>query len=179
SSKPQRPFVYHKVRSGDSLSTIARRYRTSVSAIAAANNIRKTSYIVAGRALKIPLRGQHVAKPEKRKRPTPTGGPATHVVKSGDSLWILAQRYRTTTREIQAANSLKGTTLSIGQKLRIPGNETGGTKTVKGMKTYEIKRGDSPYTIAQKHRMSLNQFLQANRLNPRSKIFPGQTVYVE
>lgn len=179
SSKPQHPFVYHKVRSGDSLSTIARRYHTSVAAIAAANNIRKTSYIVAGRALKIPLRGQRVAKPENQNQPMPTNGPATHVVKSGDSLWILAQRYRTTTREIQAANSLKGTALSIGQKLRIPGNGAEGAKTVKGMKTYEVKRGDSPYMIAQKHRMPLNQFLQANQLNPRSKIFPGQTVYVE
>ena len=127
-------MFYHKVRSGDSLSTIARRYRTSVRAIAAANNIRKTSYIVSGRSLKIPLRGQHVARTQKQKYSKPAGNPAVHVVKSGDSLWILAQRYGTTTHKIQAANGLTGTNLAIGQKLRIPGIGTGSTKTVKGMK---------------------------------------------
>ena len=177
SSKPHRPFIYHKVRSGETLSTIARRYRSNIRSIAAANNIRRAGFIVAGKTLKIPLRGQYVSKPVAQKRRTASGD-AVHVVKSGDSLWILAQRYGTTTRKIQAANGLKGTTLSIGQRLRIPGNGTKIT-TVKGMKVYEVKRGDSPFKIAQKHRMSLNHFLQANRLTPRSKIYPGQTVYVE
>jgi peptidoglycan lytic transglycosylase D len=178
STKPQRPFVYHKVRRGESLSTIARRYRTSVHAIASANNIRKTRYIVAGKSLKIPLRGAYVAKTGRGKKIIRSGS-TTHRVKSGDSLWILAKRYGTTTRKIQSLNGLRGTNLSIGQVLNIPGAKDDPVITGKDMKTYQVQRGDSPYKIAQRHKMPLNRFLQANRLTPRSKIYPGQTVHVE
>ncbi|MBL6972657.1 MAG: LysM peptidoglycan-binding domain-containing protein, partial [Desulfobacterales bacterium] len=47
------------------------------------------------------------------------------------------------------------------------------------LKTYAVKRGDSPFQIAQSHKMSLERFLRINRLTPRSKIYPGQTLYVE
>jgi len=51
-----RPLVYHKVKHGDTLSSIARRYRTSVTKIARLNNIRKRSFILVGKVLKIPQR---------------------------------------------------------------------------------------------------------------------------
>ena len=47
-------FIKHRVRSGETLSLIARRYRTSVAYIMLANNLQRANYIVSGKTLKIP-----------------------------------------------------------------------------------------------------------------------------
>ncbi|MDY6904177.1 MAG: LysM peptidoglycan-binding domain-containing protein [Thermodesulfobacteriota bacterium] len=173
SSPPQRQFVYHRVRRGEALSTIARRYRTTVGSIARANNIYRHNYIVAGKLLKIPLSASWVSTKTQHysKAGSSTG---KHVVRSGESLWILARRYGTTVRTIMQLNDLKGTTLRVGQVLKMPG-----ASPPEGVKTYKVKRGDSPFTIALSHGMSLRQFLQINNLHSRSTIYPGQEVYVK
>lgn len=49
----------------------------------------------------------------------------------------------------------------------------------KDTKKYVVKKGDTVYTIAKKTNMSLEEFLNINRITPRSKIFPGQELHVE
>ncbi|CAD7846452.1 MAG: Membrane-bound lytic murein transglycosylase D [Olavius algarvensis Delta 4 endosymbiont] len=178
-SRPQPAYVYHRVRPGESLSVIARRYRTSVSKIMRANNIRRSHFIRAGKKLKIPTRGVVVTR-TPAKSPAKVSGPvpSRHVVKSGDSLWIIAKRYGTTTREIQQLNGLQGPYLSIGQVLKIPGKSPQPASKA-GLKAYKVKYGDSPFKIAQLHNMDLKHFLKINQLTPRTMIFPGQTLYVD
>jgi membrane-bound lytic murein transglycosylase D len=101
------------------------------------------------------------------------------VVKSGDSLWIIAKMYNTTTKKIQQENNLYTTKLTIGQELKIPGRQKVSKPLSNGHKTYTVKRGDSPYHIAVLHNMPLERFLRINDLTPRSKIYPGQEVSVE
>ena len=174
---PQRAYVYHRIRPGESLSTIARRYRCSVSRIMRANNLRRSSFIVAGKKLKIPSKGTIVYRPKKQNR-TDYGRPSTHVVKSGDSLWIIAKRYGTTTKKIQDLNSLPTTHLHIGQVLKIPGSKYE-KQAGEDLKIYLVKRGDSPFEIAQLYKMPIERLLRINHLTPRSKIYPGQKLYVE
>jgi membrane-bound lytic murein transglycosylase D len=100
----------------------------------------------------------------------------THYVKQGDSLWNLARKYDTTTRNIVRMNNLASTQLKIGQRLKIPVNTKDDSRK---HHRYRVKKGDSPFQIAMKHNMTLADFLRLNRLNPGSKIFPGQLVYVE
>ncbi|MEA3428282.1 MAG: LysM peptidoglycan-binding domain-containing protein [Thermodesulfobacteriota bacterium] len=177
-SYPPRPaYVKHKVRRGQTLSTIARKYRTSTSKIARANNIRKRNYIVAGTILKIPQKGTVIPKP-KRYTKSKHRQATSHVVKSGDSLWILARRYGTTTTKIQGINNLSSTNLYIGQILKIPGRNIENVSG-KSLGIYMVKRGDSPFTIAKLHNMPLENFLRINRLTPKSKIYPGQKLYIE
>ena len=177
SHPPQLAYIYHRVKRGESLSTIAKKYRTSVNSIARANNIRRKHFIVAGQKLKVPRKGTVVYRSKKYDKPL-SHRPTTHIVKSGDSLWIIAKRYGTTTKKIQGLNHLTTTKLSIGQVLKIPGFK-GESPSGETLKTYAVKRGDSPFHIAQRHKMSLERFLRINRLTPRSKIYPGQTLYVE
>ncbi len=176
SRPPQRAYVYHRVRPGQTLSLIAKRYRTSVGRIMRANNLRKSNYIVAGRLLKIPRSGYRYHPPQKL-RPH-NGQRVTHVVRKGDSLWIIAKQYGTTTKKIQQLNQLTSTSLHKGQKLLIfDGKQT--VLKVEGLETYQVKSGDSPFLIAKRHNMALNRFLSLNQLWPNSTIYPGQTVYVE
>jgi membrane-bound lytic murein transglycosylase D len=174
---PQRAYVYHRVRSGESLSTIAKRYRTSVRRIVRANNLRSSHFIVAGKKLKIPGRGYVVKQPKKYARAEYESA-SNHVVRRGDSLWIIANRYGTTTKKIQTLNRLSSTHLYIGQVLKIPERQEE-KPAREDLKTYMVKQGDSPFQISQQHKMPLERFLRINRLTPRSTIYPGQTLYIE
>jgi peptidoglycan lytic transglycosylase D len=98
-------------------------------------------------------------------------------VRQGDSLWIIAKRYRTTTKRIQALNNLKTTRLHKGQILKI--SEPKGRPNTKGLQTYIVKKGDSPFTIAKKHNTPLERFLHLNQLSSNSSIYPGQTLYID
>jgi len=168
-------IVYHKVRQGETLSTIARRYRTSVKSIARANNIRKNNLIVAGKRLKIPKKGAVSRVREPKYKHT-----SKYIVKRGDSLWIIARRFDTTTKKLQKLNNLLNTKLHIGQVLKISGQKKSPVPATKeSLRTYLVKRGDSPFRIAKNHNVPLERFLRTNNLTPRSKIYPGQKVYVE
>jgi membrane-bound lytic murein transglycosylase D len=173
---PQRAFVYHRVRSGETLGTIARKYRTTVGSLMRANNLKRSNYIVAGKLLKIPQRG-YVYKKPKPIRPK-NGQAVSHVVRKGDSLWIIAKQYGTTTKNIQELNHLTSTNLYKGQVLTIfAAKKNQAEKT--GLNTYQVRSGDSPFLIARRHNMSLERFLSLNDLWHGSTIYPGQIVYIE
>ena len=174
SSPPKPTFVYHRVRRGETLSIIARRYRTSVRKIMRANNLRRSNYIVAGRLLKIPQRGYEYRPPKRKK--LKAKHVLTHTVARGDSLWIIAKRYGTTAQKIQWRNNLSSAELYIGQILILPQDASGQEN---GLKTYRVEHGDSPFEIAVRHKMSLDRLLRMNNLTKRSTIYPGQKLFVE
>jgi membrane-bound lytic murein transglycosylase D len=161
-------IVYHRVRPGETLSTIASRYHTSVSQIAFYNNIRRANYIVAGKILKIPQSSKIGAGSAEAKPKI-----ITYKVRRGDSLWTLAKRYSTTTKKIQELNRLKSVNLRIGQVLKIP---AGYQHT---MDVYQVKSGDTPVKIAERHNMDLDYLLKVNNLTKRSTIYPGQNLFVK
>ncbi len=108
----------HVVQRGENLAQIARRYGTSVSAIAAANGLRNPNLIYVGQRLRIPTGGGSAG-----------GGGAVHVVRRGETLQGIALRYGTTPGAIAAANGLRNPNLIyVGQRLRIPtgGGSAGG-----------------------------------------------------
>ena len=107
--------VRHKVRRGETLSLLAKRYHTSMKAIKRANRLRSNK-IRIGQVLKIPSVSSRYARRGKvRKAKT-----RTYVVKRGDTLWEIARRYNVSVSRLRRANKLSSNCLFIGQVLTIP-----------------------------------------------------------
>lgn len=168
---PEATYILHYVRRGETLSRISSRYRTTVSAIARLNRLRHVHLIRPGQRLKIPSRGSYY-----RSQPPPQliaeGEKLVYVVRRGDSLYRIAHAFNTTVQRIKRENNLRSDVLRIGQKLVIQSGRP------KGAKMYTVKRGDTPFEIARRYGMSLNLLLELNGLSLRSKIYPGQKLWV-
>jgi membrane-bound lytic murein transglycosylase D len=167
---PETTYVVHRVRRGETLSAIAVRYRSSVSAIVNANNLRSRNRIQIGQRLKVPSRGAASASSTKVASGSPSS--ITHRVRRGESLWKLASRYGTTVDRIKRDNGLRGDRLYVGQNLRINTGTSGGSRT------YAVRKGDTVGKIARAHRVSLNAVLRANGLTRSSTIYPGQVLVI-
>jgi membrane-bound lytic murein transglycosylase D len=168
---PEASYITHYVRRGETLSEIAERYRTSVSAIARLTGLRSVNFIRPGQRLKIPVRGSsrsYASPPPLIKE----GEKLIYVVRRGDSLYKIAGAYNTTIQKIKEDNNLTSNNLDVGQKLVIQAGKP------EGAINYTVKSGDSPFEIARQFGMNLNTFLQINGLSQRSKIYPGQELWV-
>ena len=97
--------ISYTVKSGDSLWSIANRYNTTVAELRRLNNL-TSDVLQIGQVLRIP----NSSMPN----------PITYTVKSGDSLWSIANRYNTTVAELRRLNNLTSDVLQIGQQLIIP-----------------------------------------------------------
>jgi membrane-bound lytic murein transglycosylase D len=174
-SSPRPAYVTHRVRRGETLSKIARRYKTSARLIARANGIRNPNRIGVGTRLKIPTSAAVAAQlaSSSGSGSQRTGSAATgYTVRRGDSLYAIAKRFRTTVGRLKRDNNLRGTRIYPGQKLRVTPGSRG------GLHQYTVRRGDSPGKIANAHKVSLSVLLQANGLSRRSTIYPGQKLVI-
>ena len=169
---PEATYVIHYVRRGETVSGIAQRYGTSISAISRLNNLRRSNLIRQGQRLKVPSRGAQSSASISSRQLTKEGERLVYVVKRGDSLYLIARAFSTTIQKIKDGNNLKSNLLQVGQKLVIQSGKP------EDAILYTVKSGDIPYNIARKHGMSLNLFLSLNGLSTRSKIYPGQKLWI-
>lgn len=104
----------HTVKSGETLSKIASKYKCSVTDIKKWNNLKSTT-INVGQKLKVyPPEGSTGSSST-----TSTGSSQTYTVKSGDTLWEIAKKFNTSVDKIKKTNNLKSNNLRVGQKLKI------------------------------------------------------------
>lgn len=115
------------VGKGDSLSVIAKRFGVSQADIMVLNNITNPNVIRLGQKLKMPA-SANLSKPQAATAPSSTtpapvavsGASGDYVVKSGDSLSVIAHRHGTTVKALKQANNLKSDTIYVGQTLAMP-----------------------------------------------------------
>ena len=118
--------IRYRVRNGDYLGKIAKRYGVSVSSIKRWNGL-KSNNLRVGQRLTIYPRRAYVSTPSKSnkpksnsKKPLPKGKYTTYIVKKGDSLWLISQKYpKVTVNQIKNWNNIWSTNLKPGTKLRI------------------------------------------------------------
>jgi membrane-bound lytic murein transglycosylase D len=190
------PVVHHRVRSGDSLTAISKRYDVSIDSIRESNNLHG-SVIHPGDVLVIPSAAgpaatlASVAEPRadiasqlpERQRAAAPAKPRVHVVKSGDTLWGVANRYGVTVPQLAAANGLSSTSeLSIGTRLDIPGSRRSSVSSPESTRmTYKVRRGDTLSEIADRFNVSVRELMTWNRLRQSSSLRTGQrlVLYVD
>ena len=98
----------YTVKAGDTLYSIARKYDTTVNKLTTLNNL-SSSNLSIGQIIKIPTSTQNANE-------------QSYIVKSGDNLYSIANKFNTTVSKIMNRNNLKSTLLQIGQELIIPSN---------------------------------------------------------
>ena len=97
--------------------------------------------------------------------------PGSYIVKSGDSLSVIAQRFGLTINELKSLNNLSSNTIRIGQEITLPG---GGLLAIS---EHTIQRGETLSEIAARYSVSLANLRSANNL-PSDKILVGQVLKI-
>jgi membrane-bound lytic murein transglycosylase D len=112
--------IEHTVRRGETLSHIAQRYGTSISALQAANAGIRPQRILVGQRVRVPVRAHAAAAPAPAS--SPRNRWTRHQVRRGDSLWSISRRYGVSVRDLQAWNDMgRRSKIMVGQSLRIRG----------------------------------------------------------
>ncbi len=98
---------------------------------------------------------------------------ANYKVKPGDSLWSISKAHGITKAQLLSYNQLDHNRLRVGQQIKLPASQAK-NKTI----NYQVRRGDSLSSIAEKFQISVNELLRWNRLENRHQLKPGQTLTV-
>lgn len=159
--------VIHRVRSGETLSTIASRYGVSIAQLKMTNRIR-TNLIRPGQRLRIPFGGADAVSDTK-----------IYTVKAGDTLSTIASRYGVSVVRLKRANRLSGDSLRIGDRLEIPTQVavSDAPKRVAKSRTHRVRSGESLYTIGKRYGVSVDRLKAANGLR-RNTIRVGQELVI-
>lgn len=161
---------YYTVKSGDTLWNIAKNNGLTVDQLKSINNLTSNSLTI-GQTLKLTSNAQTSTSP------TPDTN-TYYTVKSGDSLYAIANKYGMTVNELKSLNNLTSNNLSIGQKLIVVSG-----KPSPGETTYTIKSGDTLYAIANKYNTTVDAIKKANNMTSnnltigRVLIIPSESSY--
>ncbi|HEX3046462.1 MAG TPA: LysM peptidoglycan-binding domain-containing protein [Bacillota bacterium] len=149
------------VQPGDSLYSIATRYGTTVSALQTANGLR-SGIIYPGQALNI----------SSVPGPAPAPSSNYYTVRSGDTLFLLAQKFGVTVSDLKRSNNLYSDYLTVGKTLVIPVSAPSQSGS-----SYQVQYGDTLYLIANRYGISVNTLKAANGIYG-NEIRPGQTLKI-
>ncbi len=197
----KRSWVRHRIRSGETLSTIARRYHTSMAVIRSINKLRG-SFIRAGHYLLIPVPQNkayyyaHRSRKSTSRRRTsrkrkyyayhaPGAKRVVYQVKPGDTIGEIAEKFHTRASKIRAWNGLRyGEFIYPKQNLVIWVNKQVGSPQQNMVSAqddnatyYTVKTGDTLWDISKKYGLTIEKLKRLN--NMRSvRIRPGDRIKV-
>jgi membrane-bound lytic murein transglycosylase D len=182
-------WVRHKIRNGETLSHISKKYRTTVGLIKKVNNVRGNQ-IRAGKYLMVPTATKslntYTLSENSRKaaiqNTNRSGTKRVHIVRRGQSLWSISRNYNVTTRALAKWNGIAPIdTLSVGQKLvvwtraslsqTVSINQTRPSNALHTLR-YTVRKGDSLYLIANRFNIRVADIKRWNRVG--KYLHPGQ-----
>lgn len=139
------------VQKGDTLYSIANKLGTTVSELKKENNLTSNTLQI-GEILRIPTK--EIYEEEEN----------IYIVKKGDSLYSIANKYNTTVDELKRINNLTSNILSIGQVLKLPSDKANNVEKEENTISYTVKKGDSLYSIARKYDTTIDRIKDLNNL---------------
>lgn len=173
-------LVRYQVKSGDTLSGIASRYRTTTAVIQKANQL-DSSQIRIGQYLLVPksIKDSSTYALSEQNRLAATQSKTqgqyklNHVVQSGESLWTIAKQHNVSYQSLAKWNGMgPKDTLKTGQSLVIW--KKGQPGSVIRRVSYQVKSGDTLSEIAVKFKVSRTDIVQWNNLQNQKYLQPGQ-----
>ncbi|NMP31478.1 LysM peptidoglycan-binding domain-containing protein [Thalassotalea sp. M1531] len=189
SDKDRLSWQRYKIKNGDSLIRIAKKFHTTPELIRKVNNISGNN-IRAGKHLLIPVAAQalddyilsqeqRLTKTQQRRR---NGVKTMHKVKSGDTLWDISRKYNVSTRSIAKWNGMApkdyikpGQNLVIWQKVGLKqAAQKRDAQAIMRNITYRVRRGDSFARIADKFNVKISDIERWNSLSRKEYLQPGQ-----
>lgn len=181
----------YSVRSGDTLSGIARRHGVTVAELRSANSLSGDT-IRIGQNLRIPSASGGTAAP--LSAPVDAAGQERYEVRPGDTLSVIARRHGTTVGQIKATNNLSSDRIVVGQELYLTpsragagsGESSGGRASAPAASrsasgdgsTYVVAPGDNPSTIARRFGVSTSELMQANGIADATRMRVGQVLII-
>jgi LysM repeat protein len=191
----------HKVKKGETLTSIAQKYNMTVEELKEANDL-QNGRILVGQELTVlkpeksvstvepaPIAAEKTTEVKETKVPKKTIAPemaARHKVKKGETLTSIAQKYNMTVDDLKEANDLQNGKILIGEELTVlkPAISSKVT-TEQSSKTpagsfirYKVKPGESLFTIAKSQGVTIDELKEWNDLS-ESKIVVGQILNIE
>lgn len=189
-------WVAHRIRPGESLRELARRYHTTVAELRSRNHLHGNT-IIAGHLLMVPSASQHYTRytlsasmrlAKIQGRAHSNDRRVIHV-RAGETLWGLSRHYGVSIADLAKWNGMApNDPLHVGQRLVIWSHQhiaanSGRNYPVHTIRRirYIVHRGDSLSSISNRFNVSVNQIADWNSLNKDSIIHPGQllTLFVD
>lgn len=191
----------YRIRRGDNLHNIARKYRTTVAYLRDLNDIPKGKRLRVGMKLYVPDRtpvapSRNVVAKKRSSNDNRTQAAAAngrfYIVQSGDTLSSIAKKYAVSVNELKRANKIRrGRMLKVGIRLQIPGDSADSMndgakrlpasakrKVALKSKYHVVKRGESLLSIADKYKVSMSNIQNKNKIKNPSKVFVGARLLI-
>jgi LysM repeat protein len=159
-------FIY-KVALGDTLGEIAEKFGVTPDAILSINTLADPDVLMVGQELKIP-----------GTPPAGYGGRRTYTVRPGDTLSSIALRFGVSVAELQQVNNIRDEDqIFVGQELVIPASSTV-SQPPTPTRTYTVQPGDTLFSIALRHGVTVWALQVANNISDPDAIYPGQVLVI-
>ncbi|MBA7533158.1 Cell division suppressor protein YneA [subsurface metagenome] len=183
-------FIIHTVTNGDTLWSISKQYNTPLKPIIALNNIKDEDTLSIGQIIKI------------LQDNLPAADHDMHIVKKGETLWSIAQKYNLSVNQILATNNIANSELiSIGQEMKISSHKNAVAETniinqaVIDKKNndinnnisqpekaepiiYTVKAGDTLWNISRKYGVSVEVIIDVNNFRDKDLLSLGQKLEI-
>jgi membrane-bound lytic murein transglycosylase D len=182
----------HKVKQGESVASIARKYKTHPIVVRDMNQIDNAAPLTVGTELRVPTAVVNLPAKVMLAAARVDGGgdrrgrrPTVHVVRSGDSLWRIAKRHRMDVNTLARLNNMRPSdTLRTGQKLVLNTRASSGSRTASAAPgnarqvSYKVRSGDTLSRIAQVFGVTVSDLVNWNGISRNSTLRPGQRLMV-
>jgi LysM repeat protein len=181
----------YTVQSGDSVWLVADKHGMTMDELIRLNGI-QDNFIYPGQTLTVAKGGSTSTNQSNQSNTTTTpnsntASQGTYTVKSGDSVWLVADKHGMSMDELVRLNGIQDNFIYPGQTLNVAKGNSASTSTptpstpskanTGGQGTYTVQSGDSVWSVADKHGMTMDELIRLNGIQDNF-IYPGQTLTV-